>query len=646
MSRLVLLAAVGGLAAIVGLSSRAAAQTEVTLPAMVISATQIPTPPTEIGSDVTVITADDIERNQWRTLPDALRAVPGIQVTQNGGPGSDAAVFIRGANANHTKVLIDGIDVTDPSSPNGAFDFSQVLLSDVARIEVLRGPQSGLYGSDAIGGVILIETKKGAGPPHVTGSVEGGSFGTFNQNAGVSGAGDKYNYAFNIQHFHSDDTPVTPLDLLPPGQVRHDDSYDNLTLSTRLGADFSPMFGANLIARYTESTLHFTGADAIDFFDPAALQSIQSEHQFYTRGEGRMTLLDGAFDNRFGVAYADDATRDFDPTQPEIGNNPVTHSVGHRIKEDWKGKYLLAPDEKLLFGVEAEQDEILASPITAANGDQAGFVEWQGRIVGQLFGSASARFDHNDRFGSVATWHVAPTYTVADWGTQLKASAGTGFKAPTLNQLFVSIPSFEFFANPNLQPERSLGFDAGFEQPVWNNRVRFGATYFHNDINNLINFQTDPVTFVSTLVNVGHATTQGAETFVTFAVTPKLDLRADYTYTLAMDDDTGQQLIRRPKHKASLAATWRPMERVTLAATGIYVGAREDISFSGLAPARAAPYYLVNLDGSYQLTQSVVLFARVENLLNQQYQDVVGFMRPGLGVFAGVRVSFDAKAGP
>jgi vitamin B12 transporter len=643
MSRLVLSsAAIGGLSAVAGaLCFPAVAQTEFVLPSMVVSATQIATPPSQIGSDVTVITADDIERNQWRTLPDALRAVPGIQVEQSGGPGAVTSVFIRGANANHTKVLIDGIDVTDPSTPNGAFDFSQVLIADVARIEILRGPQSGLYGSDAIGGVILIETKKGEGPPHVTGTVEGGSFGTFNQSAGLSGAGDGYRYAVDVQHFRATDTAVTPLDLLPPGAVRHDDLNDIVTLSTRLGADFSPMFGADFVARYTDSTLLFQGQDDLSGA-PAAAQSAQTEQEFYTRGEARMTLFDGTLENRVGLAYSDDRTRQFDPTAPEIDANPVTDTIGERVKEDWKAKYLLAPDEKLLFGVEAEQDRIVASPITAANGDQAGFLEWQGRIAGELFGSASLRYDHNDAFGPAVTWHVAPTYTVADWGTQLKASAGTGFKAPTLNQLYVSYPAFGFTANPNLLPERSLGFDAGFEQPVWGNRLRFGATYFHNDIRDLIDYNDS----FTSLINIGRATTQGAETFATYAVTSSLDLRADYTYTLAMDDETGQQLLRRPKHKASVTTSWRPFDRVTLAVTAIYVGAREDVSYSGAAAVRAAPYYLVDLDGSYRLTPSVALFARVENLLNQHYEDIVGFLRPGLGVFAGVRVAFDAKAGP
>ena len=227
---------------------------------VVVTATKIETPTTEIGSSVTVVTNDEIERNQHRTLPDVLETVPGLNVVQTGGAGGFTSVFIRGANSNQTKVLIDGIDANDPSE-DGRFDFGQVLTADLARVELLRGPQSGLYGSDALGGVINIITKKGEGPPHFTGTLEGGSFDTFNQSAGLSGSVSRFNYSFNVAHFLVDDTPVTPSDLLPPGRKRIDDSYENTTLSTRLGAEFTETFGIDVVARYTNSTLFFTGDD-------------------------------------------------------------------------------------------------------------------------------------------------------------------------------------------------------------------------------------------------------------------------------------------------------------------------------------------------------------------------------------------------
>src|SRR6202158_3774859 len=197
--------------------------------AIVVSPTATETPIDQIASSVTVITAKDMERDQRRTAPDALATVPGLNVVQSGGPGGLTSVFMRGTNSNHTKVLIDGIDVSDPSNPNRSFDLGQLLTADIQQIEVLRGPQSGLYGADALGGVISIITKKGEGPPRATGTIEGGSFGTFNQTAALSGSQDRINYAFNVAHLRATDVPVTPLELLPPGQRAIGNSYDNMT---------------------------------------------------------------------------------------------------------------------------------------------------------------------------------------------------------------------------------------------------------------------------------------------------------------------------------------------------------------------------------------------------------------------------------
>ena len=197
---------------------------------------------------MTVITAQDIATQQYRTLPDALNTVPGLNVVQSGGTGAQTSIFMRGTNSNHTKVLVDGVDVSDPST--GTFDFAHLLTADMAQIEVLRGPQSGLYGSDAIGGVISIITQKGEGPARWTAMNEAGSFGTFNQSVGVSGSQDNFNYAASVSHVHASDVPVTPLQLLPPGQQAIGNNYDNMTYSTKTGVNLSDSldveFGAPL----------------------------------------------------------------------------------------------------------------------------------------------------------------------------------------------------------------------------------------------------------------------------------------------------------------------------------------------------------------------------------------------------------------
>jgi vitamin B12 transporter len=532
-------------------------------------------------------------------------------------------------------VLIDGIDANDPSQ-DGVFDFGQVLTSDIQRVEVLRGPQSSLYGSDSIGGVINIVTKSGEGPPQFVGRIEGGSFETFNQSAGVTGSVSRFRYSFNVAHFVADDTPVTPLELLPPGRKRINDSYENITLSTKLGADLTEIFSLGFVGRYTDSTLWFTGEDFSLFPSvPAADQSEQNARQLFLRGDARLALFGGAFKNRFGAGYTNYRTTIQAP-DTGFGVPPENINHGDRIKFDWQGNIELGKAHVLVLGIEDQEDRLIDSPISAENGNAAGFAELQSEIVPNLFVAASGRYDDNERFGGKATWRIAPAYLIPKTGTKLKGSYGTGFKAPSLTQLFVSFPAFNFFANPNLEPEESEGFDLGFEQALVGERVRFGATYFHNDITNLI---AANATFTS-LENIGEATTEGVETFVAVAVTERFKVRVDYTYTDAIDDTTGLELLRRPKHKASLTANWLPIDRLSLSATMLYVGSQVDgnRSFS-IQRLDTEPYLIVNLAADYDLGRGVTVFARIDNAFDERYQNPTGFQRPGFGIFGGLRVA-------
>ncbi len=589
----------------------------------------------QVGSTVTVVTSEDIELRQQRTVPDVLRTIPGISVIQNGGPGGSTTVSLRGTNTNHAKVLIDGIDVGDPSTANGAFDFGNLLTSDVERIEVVRGPQSGLYGSDAIGGVINIVTKRGKGPARATAAIEGGSFETLNMAAGLSGATGRFTYAFDAAHLHAGDTPVTPLSLLPAGRARIGDKADNLTLSTRLGAKLSDDFDLGFVARYVDASLRFTGDDFSTFpATPAAAQSRSLNTMALTRLEATHRSFEG-FEQRLGVSYTehDREIRGIDAFTPD------TAYTGDRTKVDWLGTYQLVPGHSVIGGLEAATDKLDDRSTRAENDTSAGFVQLDSVFGGALYNSVSLRHDDNDRFGGVTTWRIAPSYRIEVTDTRLKASYGTGFKAPSLSQLFVSYPAFNFFANPNLKPERSTGYDAGFEQAVMKGRFRFGATYFHNDIDDLI---TTNAGFTS-LENRPSATTFGIESFVSFAVTPHLTLRGDHTYTEARDNETGNALLRRPKHKATLSATWQVTEDSTLSLSTLHVGARVDGNRDFSVQRLTAPSYtVINLAGTHELNQRTTLFGRVENLTDKQVQDPTGFERPGLGVFVGVKVRYDA----
>ncbi|HTV26874.1 MAG TPA: TonB-dependent receptor [Xanthobacteraceae bacterium] len=626
---------------------------------VVVSPTTIPTPSDQSASSTTVITAADIESQQLRTVPDVLSLVPGLNVVQTGGPGGQTSVFMRGTNSNHVKVLIDGIDVSDPSNPNQSFDFGQLLTGDIARIEVLRGPQSGLYGSDAIGGVISITTKQGSGPPRVTASVEGGSFGTFNQRASLSGSQENFNYVFNIQHFRSTDTPVTPLNELAPGERRNNDNYDNVTYSTKLGANVTDNLALNLVARYTDSTLGFTGEDSVNFAPPApeVLQSTQVDHQFFGRGEAVWSLFDGRFKNFFGFNYTNEWSFNLDPNPdsfyPPPTVSPPTTNLGTRTQYDWRGEARIIPGQTLVMGLEDKTESLWTNSTgayngfgvytpyatTAQTGDKAGWLELQSAFAQRFFIVSNIRYDDNESFGPHTTWRVAPVFIVPWTDTKLKATYGTGFKAPTLTELYVNFPSYGGVANPNLLPETSTGYDLGFEQPLLHDRVSFGATYFHNDITNLIVGTYDPVTFISSYANIDKATTQGVESFASGIVSKQLRLRADYTYTEARDDITGLALLRRPANKVSASAIWLPIDKLSITATLLYVSSWSDINRSTYLTMIQPGYTTARIAAEYAVNDNWTLFARIENLFNEQYEDPAGFLRPGFGVFGGLRIS-------
>jgi vitamin B12 transporter len=607
-------------------------QSDAQLQYIVVTATRIPTPALEIASSVTVVTAADIEARQIRTLPDLLREVPGLNVVQSGGPGGQTSVFMRGTNSNHTKVFIDGIDVSDPSNSNAAFDFGQLLAQDIQRVEVLRGPQSGLYGSDAVGGVINVITKTGNGPAQFNAGVEAGSFDTFNQIAGVSGSADQFHYAMNFQHFHSGSTPVTPSDYLQPGQARINDYDDNLTGSTKLGFDVTDTFDLGLVARYTDSHLRFTG-DNFDFFPtiPDTAQSDSNTKQYYTRATAHLVSFGGAFDQTFGAAYSNIKSYDFSPDGPS-----ETDNFGARVKFDWQGVVTFAADEKLVLGAEHQHDSI-TTPISASTNINSGYVELQSNFSNSFYDTLAVRYDDNDRFGSKVTYRFAPEYLIADTGTKIRASIGTGFKAPTLSQLFQSFPDFFFFANPNLKPETDLGWDAGFEQALFGNSLRFGVTYFRINIKDLIEDNAD---FTST-TNIGRAKTDGVEGFLAYQPIRTLTFRFDYTYTQATDEMTQLELLRRPKNKESLNTNWQATNRLSLNATMLSVSSWVDTNRDGSIPRLNAPgYTTVDLAAIYDLSSHWALTGRITNLLNRHYQNPDAFDQPTLGAFAGVKAKF------
>ncbi|MEH3120131.1 MAG: TonB-dependent receptor [Methylorubrum populi] len=606
----------------------------VSLAEISVSATGVPTPVTQTGSSVTVLTSDLLQAQQIRTVPDALQQVPGLNVVRTGGAGGQTSVFLRGTNSNHVKVQIDGIDVNDPSTPNRAFDFSQLLTEDLSRIEVLRGPQSGLYGADAIGGVVAFVTKRGEGPARAAAFVEGGSYGTAKQGGRISGSEGILDYSVGVQHLRQAALPVTPFELLPVGVPLRTAFTDIKTVSTKLGAQLTDTVRLNTVLRFSDSA-YLDQADGGFPYRPLPYRNLNDQRQLLMRGEAEWTPVPGVH-NVFGANYAAFDRLSAGPLDPLSPPTPTT-SLGERSRFDYRGDAQLAPGSLLLFGAQREDERIETTGLNRANGNTGGFAELQSALTDRVFLVANIRHDANDQFGGATTFRVAQSTILPGTETRLKGSVGTGFKPPTLSQLYQDYPDFRFFGNPNLRPEESFGFDAGFEQPL-GDRVLVGATYFETDFRNLI--QTASFPTYATNVNLGRAVAYGAESFVSVRFTDTLGARADYTNTVTKDEVAGQELLRRPRHKVSLTGLWTPLPSLTLTGTLIAVGAfvdgNRDFSVTRL---RNPGFTLVNLSANYAWSETTTLFARIDNLFDQRYQNPTGFLGPGLAVYGGVRLT-------
>ena len=308
--------------------------------------------------------------------------------------------------------------------------------------------------------------------------------------------------------------------------------------------------------------------------------------------------------NRFGLNYTQAYAWEKDP-DTAFGATLPTSNLGQRLQADWQGELALAKDWTLIAGFEDKNDQLYAAPTFARNANKAGYLQLLTRYDDRVFLASNIRYDANDQFGGRATYRLAPSFHVPWTETILKGSIGTGFKPPTLSELYVNFPAFRFFGNPNLKPEESTGYDIGFEQPLFDNLIRFGGTYYQNNITDLINANA---TFTS-YTNVGRVKTYGCESFASFAITPELNFRTDYTLTIATDEVTQLELLRRPRNKFSMQAAWKPVPRLSLSTTLVFVGSfidgNRDFSING------SPRPATRLSISRRITKSAKISRRL-----------------------------------
>ena len=596
---------------------------------VVITATRIETTSSKVGSSVTVITAEEMERKQYRFVLDALREVPGLDIRQSGGTGSQTSIFMRGTNSDHTLVLIDGVRVHDPSNPNGAAAIDNLSVENIERIEVVRGPQSMLYGSDAIGGVINIITKRGEGPMQTTVSLEGGSFQTFTERLSTRGGGERLDYSLTISRTDTDGVTARPTN-------REHDGYANTTVNARLGIRATDRLNIDIYSQYINARVE------ADFGSDPLLSESDTE-QILFKIAPRLESFDGRWTQTFG-AWVHDIQRDTDGTG--FGLPAERHGTLYGL--DWQNDIEVSARSTFTFGADGEwqqvDNEVAGSPDFDRSTKNFGFYAQDAIEVGEAFNTTlGVRVDEHDQFGSHVTYRGTAAYRVARTDTTFRGSVGTGFKAPTLVELFDS--SFGS-NNPALEPEESLGFDIGVEQEFVEQHLTVGATFFYNEIDELIVAVFDGMGFVNE--NVEKALTQGVESFVTLEPTDALSFRVRYTYTHTEAKEAasfglskGSRLLRRPYHNASMDLSYRFLEERAQATLSIqYVGERRDLDPMTFATVTAEDYEVVNLTASYSPRENLTFTARLNNLFDEDYEEVLGFNTPGFGATAGVSVTF------
>jgi len=621
-----------------------AQEKEVILEKVVVTATRVETPVEEIASSITVISSKEIERKQKTTVLEVLKGLPGLDVVQNGGVGGATSIFLRGANSEHTLVMIDGVEVNDPISPGRSYDFAHLTVDNIERIEVIRGPQSTLYGSDAIGGVVNIITKKGEGKPKFFLSAEGGSFTTFREATGISGGNKWVNYSFALSRF---DTEGISTASKKDGNYERD-GYENTSLSAKLG--FKPMdnLGIDFILRYMDAKTELDNFAGVGGDDP---NYVQKSNQFLFKTQVGLSLFNDLWIQKLGLAL-NDHNRDI--KNKKDSQHPFDYEKGRYdgqlLKFDWQHHLQLHKTNALTFGLEYEREEGKSKyyweslwgpgqsifPKKTAN-IKGYYIQDEIKLWDRLFATLGIRIDDHSRFGSETTYRVAPAYLIKETDTKIKGTFGTGFKAPTLYQLFAPATLWGPIGNKDLKPEKSKGWDFGVEQNFFKNRVTLGATYFRNDFKDLIQFD-----WGQGYINIAKAKTEGVELFASAKPIDDLTLRINYTYTDTEDKTTGEALIRRPKNKIGFDINYHFLNNGNVNLGVIYVGKRDDLDFS-ISPSRRVKldqYTLVNLAVSYDITKNFQLFGRVENLLDKEYEEVKGFGTPGLSFFGGMKLSF------
>lgn len=625
---------------------------------IVVTATRIPTEVDNIPAGVSVVDRATIETRDYNTLVDALSAIPGLRVVQSGGPGGDASVFIRGTNSDHVLVLLDGMPINDASGSGAAFNFGVDTLSDIERIEVVRGPMAAVYGANAIGGVINLITRKGTQPGvHFTGDLAGGYPAQVRGTVNMSGLTGPWDYAATFES---------------QSQTGYDSTPQRETITTNTPQGFRDRVGTLNLGytpvNGTRVSLLLRGRQAVYGFDYLGDPNYDNDNatghdgSFIGRIGVHSALFGGTYETNLfvGRVLEDRSYRELlDPNDPNQASEN-NYYLSWRTDAQWNNTLhlddlmhvaaLSATD--LTFGYEYIGDNVKSvlnsvsggfpytQNLSAAMVTNAYYAGLQTTVAQRLTLTGQVRQDYVAA-DTPFTWRLGTVLAVPEIDTHFKAAYGTAFRAPALFDRY-GIDNFGYVGNPNLKPETAQGWEVGFTTDLpalgRSNFVSFGATYFNEQVQQLIVTQFSP-TYTS--VNIGSAHMQGVETELTLRPAAWLTLNGTYTFTDAIDADTGELLLRRPQNTATFDATLRPLPKLTIAPELLFTGAFQDFLINNqgysTTTGTSGQGLIANLTITYDLTPQISLYTHASNIFDSRFEPTNGYQTPGPSVWTGVR---------
>ena len=604
---------------------------EAEVESVIVSATRFDIPLDRSPASASVISSEELEQKQIQRVSDALREVPGLSVVQTGVPGQLTSVFTRGLRSEHTQVLLDGIPINQ--GLQGAFNFADFTTEDIDRVEVVRGPQSTIYGPRALAGVIQIFTKQGTGAPGMMLAAEGGSYDTFREWSQSDGKVADFDYSIGASRLDTEN--ARPNNNYRNTAAIADVGWSPSATSSAPGGDvLSDQLRIGSLFTYSVSDIGLPNT----IFDPRPIDHFLTER--WLIGPHIDWKPTEWWDHKFIVAY--DHERQINEPN-EDGFVGATRAVFERTQVDYQNN--LRPTSWLTLtsgfyysriNAGEERPFVLFGPtfISDHTDETAGFLEATLTPVDNLIFVAGGRFDHFNQFGGIWTYRFAGSYKISKTNTILHSSVGTGFSPPSSQDKI-------FGNNFGLKPEEDLGWDIGIRQQLWQNRVDVGLTYFHNDLTNVIGFNG-----LFDTLNLGSAETQGLEAELHAQPIANLTFTAAYTYleaekTSAKDVSQlqGARLPRRPRNEVYVSASYLWWKGLRTTAEAKFVNAREELNFGG-PNFDIEDYSFVNIAVEYEVNPHFSMFGRIDNLTNEHYSEVFGFPALGRAAYGGVKVRF------